>query len=376
DQGQVLVGEHEMVQPELSGSFAILMQWADEFRRMKVRSNAEKATDAKLSTAFGAEGIGLCRTEHMFFEGERIVAVREMILAKNEEGRRIALSKLLPMQRQDFYDLFEIMAGRPLNIRLLDPPLHEFLPQTAVEMERVAIAMGISVERLKRRAQDLKEVNPMLGLRGCRLAISYPEIAEMQTRAIFEAAADLFNKTGISPEIEIMVPLVSLSREYKFVHKTIMNIANEVMAKTKVQLEYSVGTMIELPRAALRGDELAKSAEFFSFGTNDLTQTTFGISRDDSPQFLQRYQAGKIVDQDPFAKIDELGVGNLMEIAMERGGSTNPKLKFGACGEHAGDPTSIDFFERIKMDYISCSPYRVPIARLAAAQAALKYKKN
>lgn len=371
--GQVLVGGVEMEHRQLSGAFGILMGWADSIRRMEVRSNAEMPKDAQLAYSFGAEGIGLCRTEHMFFEGERIVAVREMILATDEEGRRKALAKLLPMQRKDFVELFDIMAGRPVNIRLLDPPLHEFLPNSEIEMDRVATAMGISLAQLKRRAADLKEVNPMLGLRGCRLAISYPEIAEMQARAIFEAAAEVSGNSGNIGDIEIMVPLISLRAEYEFVNNIISNIADEVMAETDTNIKYKMGTMIELPRAALRASELALSADFFSFGTNDLTQTTFGISRDDAPQFLQKYQMNNIIERDPFSQIDEKGVGDLMKIAMERGRQTKRELKFGACGEHAGDPKSIDFFESIGMDYISCSPYRVPIARLAAAQAAIKF---
>lgn len=371
--GQVLVGGVEMEHRQLSGAFGILMSWADDIRRMEVRSNAEMPKDAQLAYSFGAQGIGLCRTEHMFFEGERIVAVREMILATDEEGRRKALAKLLPMQRKDFVELFDIMAGRPVNIRLLDPPLHEFLPSSEIEMDRVATAMGISLAQLKRRAADLKEVNPMLGLRGCRLAISYPEIAEMQARAIFEAAAEVSKNSGNIGDIEIMVPLISLRAEYEFVHRIITNIADEVMAETDTIVKYKMGTMIELPRAALRAAELALSADFFSFGTNDLTQTTFGISRDDAPQFLQKYQINNIIERDPFSQIDEKGVGDLMNIAMERGRQAKPDLKFGACGEHAGDPKSIDFFESIGMDYISCSPYRVPIARLAAAQATIKF---
>lgn len=373
--GQVLVGGVEMEHRQLSGAFSILMSWADDIRRMEVRCNAEMPKDAQLAYSFGAEGIGLCRTEHMFFEGERIVAVREMILATDEEGRRKALAKLLPMQRKDFVELFDIMAGRPVNIRLLDPPLHEFLPSTEVDMDRVATAMGISLAQLKRRAEDLKEVNPMLGLRGCRLAISYPEIAEMQARAIFEAATEVNKTSGNIGDIEIMVPLVSLRAEYEFVHAIITKIADEVMAETGTKVKYKMGTMIELPRAALRAGELALLADFFSFGTNDLTQTTFGISRDDAPQFLQKYQMYNIIERDPFSQIDEKGVGDLMNIAMERGRQAKPDLKFGACGEHAGDPKSIDFFESIGMDYISCSPYRVPIARLAAAQATLKHSK-
>jgi len=373
--GQVLVGGVEMDHRKLSGAFGVLMSWADDIRRMEVRSNAEMPKDAQLAYSFGAQGIGLCRTEHMFFEGERIVAVREMILATDEEGRRKALAKLLPMQRKDFVELFDIMAGRPVNIRLLDPPLHEFLPSNEVDMDRVATAMGISLAQLKRRAEDLKEVNPMLGLRGCRLAISYPEIAEMQARAIFEAASEVANNSGNLGDIEIMVPLISLRAEYEYVHNIITKIADEVMAETGTVVKYKMGTMIELPRAALRAAELALSADFFSFGTNDLTQTTFGISRDDAPQFLQKYQMKNIIERDPFSQIDEKGVGDLMKIAMERGRQAKPELKFGACGEHAGDPKSIEFFESIGMDYISCSPYRVPIARLAAAQATLKFAK-
>jgi len=369
--GQVLEGAVPMLQPELSGDFAAIMEWADAARRMKVRTNAETPADARTARSFGAEGIGLCRTEHMFFEGERILAMREMILAETEEGRRAALAKLLPMQRGDFAELFEIMAGLPVTIRLLDPPLHEFLPHGEEEIAEVAAAMGISPDKLRERTETLHEFNPMLGHRGCRLAVSYPEIAEMQARAIFEAAADSGQKTGDPVVPEIMVPLVGLKAELDFVKARIDQVAKTVMEERGVTLDYLVGTMIELPRAALRAAEIARSAEFFSFGTNDLTQTTFGISRDDAASFLETYRARGLIDQDPFVSLDVEGVGELVELAATRGRTTRPDIKLGICGEHGGDPASIAFCEKTGLDYVSCSPFRVPIARLAAAQAAL-----
>ena len=372
--GQVLLGEVEMLQPTLSGDFGTLMGWADRGRRMKVRTNAETPQDAKVAREFGAEGIGLCRTEHMFFEGERIVAVREMILSETEAGRRAALAKLLPMQRQDFTDLFEIMHGLPVTIRLLDPPLHEFLPKSDEELAEVAKAMGADPELLRDRALALEEFNPMLGHRGCRLLVSYPEIAEMQARAIFEAAVEAAKKTGAPVVPEIMVPLVGLKGELDLVRQSIEAMARAVTEETGAELTYQIGTMVELPRAALKAAEIAQSAEFFSFGTNDLTQTTFGISRDDAASFLGTYQAKGLMEQDPFVSLDQEGVGELIRIAVERGRTTRADIKLGICGEHGGDPSSISFCESVGLDYVSCSPFRVPIARLAAAQAALKHK--
>ncbi|WP_094461942.1 pyruvate, phosphate dikinase [Pannonibacter phragmitetus] len=370
--GQVLVGEVAMLQPALSGDFATLMGWADEVRRMKVRTNAETPADARAARQFGAEGIGLCRTEHMFFDGDRIIAVREMILASTEEGRRAALGKLLPMQRDDFVQLFEIMHGLPVTIRLLDPPLHEFLPKSGEEIAEVAAAMGIDAEKLRERALDLEEFNPMLGHRGCRLLVSYPEIAEMQARAIFEAAVEAGRQTGAPVVPEIMVPLVGLKAELDLVRGRIDAMAEAVAKETGVAVSYQVGTMVELPRAALRAGDIAATAEFFSFGTNDLTQTTFGISRDDAASFLGTYQLKGIIEQDPFVSIDRDGVGELISIAAERGRAVRPDIKLGICGEHGGDPASIAFCESVGLDYVSCSPFRVPIARLAAAQSYLR----
>ena len=369
--GQVLLGEIKMLQPELSGDFATLMGWADKVRRLKVRANAETPLDARTAREFGAEGIGLCRTEHMFFEGDRIVAVREMILADDEAGRRAALAKLLPMQRADFIELFTIMSGLPVTIRLLDPPLHEFLPHTDEEVAEVAQAMGASAEKLRRRAAELHEFNPMLGFRGVRLAIAYPEIAEMQARAIFEAAVVAARQTGAPVVPEVMVPLVMTRAELDMVKARIDAMAAAVSKEAGVELTYQVGTMIELPRAALRAGEIAGSAEFFSFGTNDLTQTTLGISRDDAASFLGPYVQKGILAADPFVTLDQEGVGELVSLAAERGRATRGDIKLGICGEHGGDPASIHFCEKQRLDYVSCSPYRVPIARLAAAQAAL-----
>ena len=369
--GQVIKGEVATVKPELSGDFSTLMGWADGARRMKVRANAETPLDARAARDFGAEGIGLCRTEHMFFDASRIVAVRQMILADKEPARRAALAKLLPMQRKDFIELFEIMAGLPVTIRLLDPPLHEFLPQADHEIEEVAEEMNADAEVLRARVAELHEFNPMLGHRGVRLAISYPEIAEMQARAIFEAAVDVFQRTGKAPIPEVMVPLVAVKAELDLVQARIAAVARDVEAETGIAIAYLTGTMIELPRAALRAAEIAETAEFFSFGTNDLTQTTYGISRDDSARFIGEYTAKGIFAIDPFISLDIEGVGELVKIAAERGRRTRPDLKLGICGEHGGDPASIAFCESLGLDYISCSPYRVPIARLAAAQASL-----
>jgi pyruvate, orthophosphate dikinase len=372
--GQVLRGSAPMVKPELTGEFATLMGWADAVRRMKVRANAETPTDARAARSFGAEGIGLCRTEHMFFEGERIVAVREMILADTEAGRRAALAKLLPIQRRDFAELFEIMNGLPVTIRLLDPPLHEFLPHTDAEIAEVAKVMGVGVEKLRARAADLHEFNPMLGFRGVRIAIRYPEIAEMQARAIFEGAIDAGVRTGQPIKAEIMIPLVMTKAELDVVKATIVAMADAVAKETGVVVSYEIGTMIELPRAALLAGEIAQSAEFFSFGTNDLTQTTLGVSRDDAASFLGVYTVRGILAADPFVTIDQEGVGELVRIAAERGRAARPGIKLGICGEHGGDPASIAFCETVGLDYVSCSPFRVPIARLAAAQAALGRK--
>ena len=368
--GEVLAGAVKMVEPELTGDFATLMAWADKVRRLKVRANAETPLDAKTARQFGAEGIGLCRTEHMFFDADRIAAVREMILADDEAGRRLALAKILPMQRNDFTQLFTIMAGLPVTIRLLDPPLHEFLPHTEEDVRAVAESTGLDAQKLLRRAKELQETNPMLGHRGCRLGISYPEIYEMQVRAIIEAACDVA-KTGDAPVPEIMHPLVAKGEEMNFLRILTDRTAKAVMEERGVTIQYMVGTMIELPRAAIRAGDLAENAEFFSFGTNDLTQTTFGISRDDCSRFLEAYLAKGIFERDPFVTIDQEGVGDLIRIATERGRAVRPDVKLGICGEHGGDPASIAFCESVGLDYVSCSPYRVPIARLAAAQAAL-----
>jgi len=368
--GEVLAGAVKMVEPELTGDFATLMAWADKVRRLKVRANAETPLDAKTARQFGAEGIGLCRTEHMFFDADRIATVREMILADDEAGRRLALAKILPMQRNDFTQLFTIMAGLPVTIRLLDPPLHEFLPHTEEDVRAVAESTGLDAQKLLRRAKELQETNPMLGHRGCRLGISYPEIYEMQVRAIIEAACDVA-KTGDAPVPEIMHPLVAKGEEMNFLRILTDRTAKAVMEERGVTIQYMVGTMIELPRAAIRAGDLAENAEFFSFGTNDLTQTTFGISRDDCSRFLEAYLAKGIFERDPFVTIDQEGVGDLIRIAAERGRAVRPDVKLGICGEHGGDPASIAFCESVGLDYVSCSPYRVPIARLAAAQAAL-----
>ncbi|MDK4714265.1 pyruvate, phosphate dikinase [Rhizobium sp. CNPSo 4039] len=370
--GQVLKGEVPMIQPELSGDFGRIMAWADRSRRMTVRTNADTPADARAARSFGAEGIGLCRTEHMFFEGDRIHVMREMILAEDEAGRRAALAKLMPMQRLDFTGLFTIMHGLPVTIRLLDPPLHEFLPKTDEEIAEVAGIMGMEPAALRQRVDALHEFNPMLGHRGCRLAISYPEIVEMQARAIFEAAVLAARETGAAVVPEIMVPLVGLRSELDYVKARIDEVARAVMTEAKMKIDYLVGTMIELPRAALRAHIIAEAAEFFSFGTNDLTQTTFGMSRDDAAAFIPTYQRKGIIEHDPFISLDFDGVGELIRIASERGRRTRNDMKLGICGEHGGDPASIHFCEDIGLDYVSCSPFRVPIARLAAAQAAIK----
>jgi pyruvate,orthophosphate dikinase len=370
--GEVFIGTVAMVEPQLSGDFATLMGWADKVRRLRVRANAETPLDAETARRFGAEGIGLCRTEHMFFDPERIGAVRQMIMAETEQGRRAALARLLPFQRKDFLDLFEIMAGLPVTIRLLDPPLHEFLPHSEYEIAEVAASLGTEVEAMQRRMQELSEANPMLGHRGCRLGISFPEIYEMQARAIFEAAAEIGRKTHKAPVPEIMIPLVATKRELEITRAMVDRVAQEVFAEGGYHVLYSVGTMIELPRAALTADSIASVADFFSFGTNDLTQTTFGLSRDDAGKFLPLYIEKGIFPKDPFVSIDPDGVGALVRIAAEKGRSVKADIKLGICGEHGGDPSSIHFCESVGLDYVSCSPYRVPVARLAAAQAALQ----
>lgn len=370
--GQVMLGIVPTVEPELAGDFGTMMEWADELRRMRVRTNAETPDDCRMARQFGAEGIGLCRTEHMFFEAGRISAVRQMILAESEEGRRKALALLLPEQRADFTAIFEVMAGLPCTIRLLDPPLHEFLPTADAEFAELADATGLGVDHLKRRAAELHEFNPMLGHRGCRLGITYPEIYEMQARAIFEAVCAVQSASGEAPLPEIMIPLVATRRELAILKALVDRVAEEVFAEQGSRVPYLVGTMIELPRAALMAGEIAEEGAFFSFGTNDLTQTTLGVSRDDSSRFLAPYVDKGIFPRDPFVSIDIEGVGQLVEIAAERGRATRPDIKLGICGEHGGDPASIDFCEKVGLDYVSASPYRVPIARLAAAQAALK----
>lgn len=370
--GEVMLGEVATIQPELSGEFSKLMGWADARRRMAVRTNAETPLDAETARSFGAEGIGLCRTEHMFFDSARIQNVREMIFASNEDERRAALAKLLPEQRADFEQLFEIMAGLPITIRLLDPPLHEFLPHTAEDIASFSKAAKLEESHVRQRLSDLTEANPMLGHRGCRLGITYPEIYEMQARAIFEAAVNVSKKTGQGVIPEVMIPLVGAKKELDLMRGVVEAAAKAVFAEKGAAVDYIVGTMIELPRAALTADKIAETADFFSFGTNDLTQTTLGMSRDDAANFLPYYTEKGIYERDPFVSIDVEGVGALVEIAKEKGRATNPKIKLGICGEHGGDPASIAFCEKVGLDYVSCSPYRVPIARLAASQAAIR----
>jgi pyruvate,orthophosphate dikinase len=369
--GEIMAGEVPTIEPELAGDFATLMVWADKHRRMKVRTNAETPADCKMARQFGAEGIGLCRTEHMFFDAGRISAVRQMILAEDEAGRRAALEKLLPEQRADFQSIFEVMAGLPVTIRLLDPPLHEFLPHSDAEFAELSDTIGIGIDTLKRRADELHEFNPMLGHRGCRLGITFPEIYEMQARAIFEAACDVAKASGEAIVPEVMIPLVATKRELQILKKVVDEAAAKVFAEKGTTLDYLVGTMIELPRAALMAGEIAEEAKFFSFGTNDLTQTTLGVSRDDAARFLSPYVEQGIYPRDPFVSLDIEGVGQLVELAAERGRATYAEIKLGICGEHGGDPASIAFCEKVGLDYVSASPYRVPIARLAAAQAAL-----
>jgi pyruvate,orthophosphate dikinase len=369
--GEVMIGTVATVLPELSGDFGTLMEWADAVRRLKVRANAETPADCQVARDFGAEGVGLCRTEHMFFESSRITAVRQMILAEDEAGRRAALDRLLPEQRKDFAEIFAVMAGLPVTIRLLDPPLHEFLPHEEAEFAEVATAAGVDVATLKRRAAELHEFNPMLGHRGCRLGVTYPEIYEIQARAIFEAAIEVAEASGDAPIPEVMIPLVATRRELELMKAVVDKAAQAVFADKGREIEYLVGTMIELPRAALKAGEIAEVGEFFSFGTNDLTQTTLGVSRDDAARFLGAYVEQGIYARDPFVSIDVEGVGELIQLAADRGRATRPDIKLGICGEHGGDPASIAFCEQVGLDYVSASPYRVPIARLAAAQAAL-----
>jgi len=369
--GRIILGEVKTVKPEISGDFSKLMRWADSFRKLKVRTNSETPLDSKIARDFGAEGIGLCRTEHMFFDEERILSVREMILSKSKEDRANALSKLLPHQKKDFIEIFKIMNGLPVTVRLLDPPLHEFLPKHANEIGDVAKSLNLSIKEVEGRIEELHEQNPMLGHRGCRLGISFPEIYEMQCKAIFEALIECKNKKIKSTMPEIMIPFVSTEAEIKIMKDLVIRVARQVQNENKTKIEFLVGTMIELPRAAIKAKDIAKHAEFFSFGTNDLTQTTFGISRDDSGKFLNDYIENKIFDIDPFISIDD-GVGDLIKIAATKGKKQNKKIKLGICGEHGGDPKSIEFCSKAGLDYVSCSPYRVPIARLAAAQAQLK----
>jgi pyruvate,orthophosphate dikinase len=358
--------------PEISGYFGTFMSWADDIRKLKVRTNADTPRDAQQAIEFGAEGIGLCRTEHMFFNEDRIPKVREMIVAKTTEQRKRALDKLLPMQKEDFIGIYEAMEGKNVTIRFLDPPLHEFLPSEDEDIKALADDMDIPFEELKSTVSYLHEFNPMMGHRGCRLTVSYPEIAEMQTRAIIEAAIEVTRNKGFNIEPEIMIPLVGELKELKYVKDIVVETANSIIKSEGVDLKYKVGTMIEIPRAALLADEIAKEAEFFSFGTNDLTQMTFGFSRDDAGRFLCDYYDKKIYESDPFAKLDQIGVGKLMEMAVKLGKSTRPDIHLGLCGEHGGDPSSVEFCHRVGLDYVSCSPFRVPLARLAAAQAQIK----
>ncbi len=372
--GEVFKGQVKTVPPELSGDFAKIMSWADEIRTLKVRTNADNPRDAKQAVEFGAEGIGLCRTEHMFFEEERIPAIRRMIMADTEEERREALKYLLPYQKEDFKGIYEAMGDRPVTIRLLDPPLHEFIPHTDEELHELSGQINVPYEKLAKKAEELHEFNPMLGHRGCRLAVTYPEIAEMQAEAIIMAAAEMRKEKGLDIIPEIMIPLVGNVRELAYVKKTVVNTAESVMEREGVKFDYMIGTMIEIPRAALTADEIAKEAEFFSFGTNDLTQMTLGFSRDDTGKIIKEYRDKGIFEDDPFQSIDQVGVGKLVKMAVELGKQTRPKIKLGICGEHGGDPKSIEFCNSVGLQYVSCSPFRVPIARLAAAQAAIKQK--
>jgi len=373
--GNVYGEQVKTVEPEISGNFEIFMNWADEVRKLKVRTNADTPKDALQARKFGAEGIGLCRTEHMFFEADRIFNFRKMIAAETVEQREAALEKILPYQREDFEGLFKTMEGYGVTIRFLDPPLHEFLPHTDEEIKPLAESLGVSFESLKARVESLKEFNPMMGHRGCRLAVTYPEIAKMQTRAVIEAAINV-NKEGLNVVPEIMIPLVGDIKELKYVKNVVCETADAIIKENNVNLEYHVGTMIEIPRAALTADKIAEEAEFFSFGTNDLTQMTYGFSRDDAGKFLDEYYKKGIFESDPFAKVDQDGVGLLMKIAIEKGKVVRPDIKLGICGEHGGDPSTVEFCHSLGLTYVSCSPYRVPLARLAAAQAAIKEGMN
>ncbi|MCD8567473.1 MAG: hypothetical protein LRY50_03670 [Geovibrio sp.] len=372
--GEVILGQIELIEPSLSGEFAEILTWADEFRTLGVRANADTPHDAQVARDFGAQGIGLCRTEHMFFDGDRIDAVREMILASDVDGRKKALEKVKPYQREDFEGLFKVMEGLPVTIRLLDPPLHEFIPHTDEDVQKVSKASGIAFDALKRKAQELHEFNPMLGHRGCRLAVTFPEIYEMQVQALMEAAIAVTKEGKEKVLPEIMLPLIMNVNELETLSKLVHRVAGEVQKQQGMQIPYLVGTMIELPRAALQAGNLAKHAEFFSFGTNDLTQTTLGISRDDSANFIEAYKQRQILEHDPFVTLDTEGVGELIALAAERGKKTRADIKLGICGEHGGDPASIMFCQKQGLNYVSCSPYRVPVARLAAAQAALENK--
>ena len=374
--GEVILGTVPTIQPKISGYFSTIMNWSNEFKKLKIRTNAETEKDSKVAREFGAEGIGLCRTEHMFFDQERILSVREMILSKTKENRNKALLKLLPHQKNDFKKILKVMSGLPVTIRLLDPPLHEFLPKTQKEIDEVALSLKINSKEVKDRIDELHEQNPMLGHRGCRLGISFPEIYEMQCEAIFEALVECKKEKTKSAIVEIMIPLISTDTELKILRSLVNHVANKIQKKHQTKIEYMIGAMIELPRAALQAKEISKYADFLSFGTNDLTQTTFGISRDDSGKFLNDYVNSKIFEIDPFVSLDQSGVGELIQIAFSRGRQTNKKLKLGICGEHGGDPRSIEFFSKLGLDYVSCSPFRVPVARLSAAQAELKNKKN
>jgi pyruvate,orthophosphate dikinase len=367
--GNIYAGSIKTVEPEINGYFETFMGWADEIRSLKVRTNADTPRDTAQAVKYGAEGIGLCRTEHMFFEADRIIAIREMIVSKDEASRRVALEKLLPMQRKDFIGIFEELEGRPATIRFLDPPLHEFLPHADEEIKELATEMGLTFEELKSTVEALHETNPMMGHRGCRLAVSYPEIAEMQTRAVIEAAIDVKARKGYNIVPEIMIPLVGEIKELKYVKEIVVRVADQIIAEKASDLKYMVGTMIEIPRAALTADLIATEAEFFSFGTNDLTQMTFGFSRDDAGTFLKHYYEKKVFEFDPFQKLDQTGVGKLVEMAVDLGRKTRPNIKLGICGEHGGDPSSVEFCHNVGLDYVSCSPFRVPVARLAAAQA-------
>ena len=374
--GKIYDGDIRTEEASISGNFGRIMEWADSFRTLRVRTNADTPEDAANAVKLGAEGIGLCRTEHMFFEPERIPKIRKMILSKTVEAREEALEELIPFQKGDFKKIYEVMEGRPVTIRFLDPPLHEFVPTEEKEMEELAKDMGISLAEVKATCDDLHEFNPMMGHRGCRLSVTYPEIARMQTRAVIEAAIEVKEEKGFDIVPEIMVPLVGDKKELQFVKKVIVETAEKVKAERNSDLTYHIGTMIEIPRAALLANEIAEEAEFFSFGTNDLTQMTFGFSRDDAGKFLVDYYKSKIYESDPFAKLDQNGVGQLIEMAAKKGRSVRPDIKLGICGEHGGDPSSVEFCHKVGLTYVSCSPFRVPIARLAAAQAAINNPKN